>query len=75
MDTAVQDLPEVNMNEVMADHVQHGQPVQIAGAPTEGIVRMTMGKERIFLGIAHIDDDGRIAPKRLVVFRHQEAES
>ncbi len=69
MDTAVQDLPEVNMLASVASFVQQGQPVQVAGSPSEGIVRMTMGEERTFIGIAHIDDDGRIAPKRLVVFR------
>lgn len=69
MDTAVEDLPEVNMLPSVADFVQHGQPVQISGAPTEGVVRMTMGEERTFIGVAHIDDDGKVAPKRLVVFR------
>lgn len=69
MDTAVEDLPEVNMLPSVADFVQHGQPVQISGAPTEGVVRMTMGEERTFIGVALIDDDGRVAPKRLVVFR------
>lgn len=71
MDTAVADLPEVNMTVSMADFVQHGQPVQIAGSPSEGVVRMTMGDERTFIGIANIDNDGRVAPKRLVVFRNE----
>ena len=69
MDSAVQDLPEVNMIPELADHVLHGQPVQVFGAPQEGIVRMTSGEERLFIGIGHIDNDGRVAPKRLVVFR------
>ncbi|RYU69031.1 tRNA pseudouridine(55) synthase TruB [Aliivibrio finisterrensis] len=69
MDSAVQDLPEVNMIPELADHVLHGQPVQVFGAPQEGIVRMTSGEERLFIGVGHIDDDGRVAPKRLVVFR------
>ncbi|MGO2498008.1 MAG: tRNA pseudouridine(55) synthase TruB [Vibrio litoralis] len=69
MDTAVEDLPEVNMIPELAELAQHGQPVQISGAPTEGVVRMTMGEERTFIGVANIDDDGRVAPKRLVVFR------
>ncbi|MFH0257319.1 tRNA pseudouridine(55) synthase TruB [Vibrio rumoiensis] len=69
MDTAVEDLPEVNMNLALAELAQHGQPVQVSGAPAEGVVRMTMGEERTFIGVANIDDDGRVAPKRLVVFR------
>ena len=27
--------------------------------------------EKLFIGVADIDDDGRIAPKRLVVFREE----
>ena len=69
MDTAVEDLPEVNMNLALAELAQHGQPVQVSGAPAEGVVRMTMGEEHTFIGVANIDDDGRVAPKRLVVFR------
>jgi tRNA pseudouridine55 synthase len=71
MDTAVEDLPEVNLIPELVDMVQHGQPVQVFGAPTEGVVRMTGGEEKTFLGVAEIDDDGRIAPKRLVVFREE----
>ena len=69
MDTAVESLPEVNLIPELTDMVQHGQPVQVFGAPNEGFVRMTSGEERQFIGVAEIDDDGRIAPKRLVVFR------
>ena len=69
MDTAVADLPEVNMNAELTDLVQHGMPVQVAGAPAEGTVRMTSGEEKLFIGVANIDDNGRVAPKRLVVFR------
>lgn len=36
MDTAVEDLPEVNMNLALAELAQHGQPVQVSGAPAEG---------------------------------------
>jgi len=68
MDTAVQDLPEVNLVPELVDMVQHGQPVQVFGAPTEGVVRMTGGEERLFLGVAEMNDDGKIAPKRLVVY-------
>ncbi len=72
MDTAVEDLPEVNLIPELADMVQHGQPVQVSGAPTEGSLRLTMGKERLFIGVGEMNDDGKIAPKRLVVFRDEE---
>ncbi len=68
MDTAVQDLPEVNLVPELVDMVQHGQPVQVFGAPTDGIVRMTGGEERMFLGVAEMNDDGKVSPKRLVVY-------
>lgn len=68
MDTAVQDLPEVNLVAELVDMVQHGQAVQVFGAPTDGIVRMTGGGDKLFLGVAEIDNDGKVAPKRLVVY-------
>ncbi|WP_447066085.1 tRNA pseudouridine(55) synthase TruB [Vibrio alginolyticus] len=73
MDTAVEDLPEVNMVPELADMVQHGQPVQVFGAPTEGSLRLTMGEERLFIGVGEMNEDGKIAPKRLVVFRDDVA--
>ncbi|RJX74442.1 tRNA pseudouridine(55) synthase TruB [Vibrio sinensis] len=69
MDSAVEDLPEVNLNAELTDLVQHGMPVQVTGAPVDGTVRMTSGEEKLFIGVAQIDDNGRVAPKRLVVFR------
>ncbi|PXA71280.1 MULTISPECIES: tRNA pseudouridine(55) synthase TruB [Vibrio] len=68
MDTAVQDLPEVNVISELANMIQHGQAVQVFGAPTEGLVRMTEGAQRRFLGVGQIDQDGKVAPKRLVVY-------
>lgn len=51
----------------MAAYVKQGQPVHVSGAPSEGMVRITEGKERNFIGIGTIAEDGRVAPKRLVV--------
>ncbi|HHF0507705.1 TPA: tRNA pseudouridine(55) synthase TruB [Vibrio antiquarius] len=73
MDTAVEDLPEVNLVPELVDMVQHGQPVQVFGAPTEGSLRLTMGEERLFIGVGEMNEDGKIAPKRLVVFRDDVA--
>ncbi|TOG44512.1 tRNA pseudouridine(55) synthase TruB [Vibrio parahaemolyticus] len=72
MDTAVEDLPEVNLIPELADMVQHGQPVQVLGAPEQGPLRLTMGEERLFIGVGEMNDDGKIAPKRLVVFLDEE---
>ncbi|MGL6027633.1 MAG: tRNA pseudouridine(55) synthase TruB, partial [Vibrio sp.] len=68
MDTAAEALPEVNVIAELIPLVQHGQAVQVAGAPTEGMVRITGGEHKLFLGVGEIDDHGRIAPKRLVVY-------
>lgn len=67
MDSAVQDFPEVNLSPVVASYVKQGQPVQAANAPKEGLVRITVGEEHVFIGMGEIDDMGRVAPRRLVV--------
>ncbi|MCZ4294320.1 tRNA pseudouridine(55) synthase TruB [Vibrio sinaloensis] len=69
MDTAVEDLPEVNLNAELTDLVQHGMPVQVFGAPEGTPLRMTSGEEKLFIGVAEVNADGKVAPKRLVVFR------
>lgn len=66
MDTAVQSLPEVNLSELVAGYLLHGQAVQVSGAPLEGFVRMTVGEDHRFIGVGEIDDDGKVAPRRLV---------
>ncbi|MEZ9526199.1 tRNA pseudouridine(55) synthase TruB [Enterovibrio norvegicus] len=71
LDSAVQDLEEVNLQSDVASYVLQGQAVQAANAPSEGQVRMTMGEERTFIGVGEIDADGMIAPKRLVKIRQQ----
>ncbi|MEZ8027294.1 tRNA pseudouridine(55) synthase TruB [Enterovibrio norvegicus] len=71
LDSAVQDLEEVNLQPDVASYVLQGQAVQAANAPSEGQVRMTMGEERTFIGVGEIDVDGMIAPKRLVKIRQQ----
>ncbi|KFK94873.1 MULTISPECIES: tRNA pseudouridine(55) synthase TruB [unclassified Serratia (in: enterobacteria)] len=67
MDSPAEDFPEVNLLPVVAGYVKQGQPVQVAGAPSAGLVRITEGEERKFIGIGEIADDGRVAPRRLVV--------
>ncbi|MDC5841644.1 tRNA pseudouridine(55) synthase TruB [Vibrio europaeus] len=73
MDTAVEDLPEVNLNAELTNLVQHGMPVQVFGVPEGTPLRMTSGEEKLFIGVAEVNDNGKVAPKRLVVFR-EEAE-
>ncbi|MFT6985438.1 MAG: tRNA pseudouridine55 synthase [Psychromonas sp.] len=65
MDTAVKNFPEVNVTEEMGDYVLHGQPVQVFGAPSDTVVRITVGDQHTFIGVGEMNDDGLIAPKRL----------
>ncbi|ASL95466.1 tRNA pseudouridine(55) synthase TruB [Serratia ureilytica] len=67
MDSPVENYPEVNLLPVVAGYVKQGQPVQVAGAPASGLVRITEGEERKFIGVGGIAEDGRVAPRRLVV--------
>jgi len=65
MDSAVKNYPEVNLTAEMGDYILHGQPVQVFGAPSDTIVRITVGDDHTFIGVGQMNDDGLIAPKRL----------
>ena len=65
MDEAVADLPEVRLPEITASHVLNGQAVMVQHLPPDGLVRLYQDEQ--FIGIGCIDDDGKVAPKRLVV--------
>lgn len=67
--SSVGQWPEVNLSESLAFYIRQGQPVLIPHAPTNGWVRLceTNGDEAVFLGVGEVLDDGRVAPRRLVV--------
>ncbi|WP_115719382.1 tRNA pseudouridine(55) synthase TruB [Gallaecimonas mangrovi] len=65
MDSAVLDLPAVEVQAATAFYIKQGQAVQVSGAPAAGLVRIV--EEGHFIGIGEMDDDGKVAPKRLVV--------
>ena len=67
MDSPASDFPIVNLLPAVAGYFKNGQPVQVSGSPVEGLVRVTEGDEGKFIGMAEIDDEGRVAPRRLVV--------
>ncbi len=72
-DTAVQDLPEVNITAEAAVHVLHGNPVSAEVVPAEGtLVRITVGEEAEFIGVGTIDAKGMLAPKRVMANEQQE---
>lgn len=64
MDRAVEQLPAVRLPRIAADSVQHGQSVLVRHLPAEGLVRLY--EEEQFIGIGVINDDGKVAPRRLV---------
>ncbi len=65
IDMALQDWPHVSLSKDMVYYLRHGQAVLVPKAPTAGLVKL-YGSEEEFLGIGHILDDGRVAPKRLI---------
>lgn len=69
MDTAVNHFPEINISSIVASYFKQGQAVVVANHPlSEGNkVRVTEGDMHKFIGIAEIDEQNRIAPRRLVV--------
>jgi len=67
MDSPAEDFPAVNLPTPVAAWFKQGMPVQAENAPASGLVRVTEGDEQKFIGMAEIADDGRVAPRRLVV--------
>lgn len=67
MDSPASDFPRVNIPAVVAGYFKQGQPVRASGAPLNGLVRVTEGDDAQFIGMGEIDDEGRVAPRRLVV--------
>jgi tRNA pseudouridine55 synthase len=69
--SSVSRWPAVLLTDSTAYYVKQGQPVIVAHAPTSGWVQLmeSLGgaDETQFLGVGEILDDGRVAPRRLVV--------
>ena len=58
--------PGVSLTGDAAFYLRQGQPVLVPQAPTRGWVRLYEG-DRQFIGMGEILDDGRVAPRRLMV--------
>lgn len=65
LSAAVSDWPKVTLTELMAFYLRNGQAVQVPGTPTEGWVTLEEEGGK-FLGVGEIQDDGRVAPRRLI---------
>lgn len=65
MDSALWDWAEVNLTQDMAFYLRRGQAVFVPRGPSAGWVRLYCDGGR-FLGMGEVQDDGKIAPRRLV---------
>jgi tRNA pseudouridine55 synthase len=65
MEDALTDWPQVTLSDDASFYLRQGQPVLVPQAPTDGMVRL-FESSGAFIGMGHILDDGRIAPKRLL---------
>jgi tRNA pseudouridine55 synthase len=65
-DAAVNAMPLVELSESGGFYIRQGQPVQVPNAPCDGMVRVALESGE-FLGVGEILDDGRVAPRRLIV--------
>lgn len=74
MDTAVADFPEVNVPDASAAYLMQGQAVRVAGLEADKLVRITLGDARRFVGIGAMNEDGLLAPKRLIVIHDEPAQ-
>jgi tRNA pseudouridine55 synthase len=72
MTTACDGIPVVFVDDMSANFLRHGNPVQVVNAPTSGMVQVFVGDDiesGEFIGVGHIDDNGLVAPKRIVVIQ------
>lgn len=68
-DSAVSHWPGVTLGEAGSFYLTQGQAVQVPHAPASGFVRLYRGdpgEGADFLGIGEIQNDGLVAPRRLV---------
>ena len=64
IDSGVADWPDVHLGADAAFYVLQGQAVLVPHAPTEGWVRIY--DQSHFLGLGEIQDDGLVAPRRMI---------
>lgn len=65
LDSAIESLPKVIINTDVVDFLMQGQPVWISGIVPTGDLRLYDENDRL-LGLGILQDDGKIAPKRLI---------
>jgi tRNA pseudouridine55 synthase len=63
-ESALEQYPPIHLDEDSAFYMRQGQAIQVPRAPTGGWVRLYEGEQH-FMGMGAIQDDGKVAPKRL----------
>ena len=63
---AVDDYPKLELSETASFYLLRGQPVQVRGLPPSGQEILVFGPEQRFLGMGVVNDDGLLAPRRLL---------
>jgi tRNA pseudouridine55 synthase len=64
IDSGIAHWPDVHLDPDAAFYMKQGQSILVPHAPTEGWVRIY--DESQFLGVGEIQDDGRVAPRRMI---------
>lgn len=72
MQSAVEGMPSVYVDDMSAHFLRHGNPVQAYKTPMKGSVQVYIGEDESdeaaeFIGVGVVNDDGQVAPKRIVV--------
>ena len=62
---AMADKPKITLTENTTYYLMQGQPVRANGLPSTGEV-LIFDPEQRFLGLGVMDEDGLLAPKRLL---------
>ena len=65
VDSGLQDWPIVRLTEHSSFFWLNGQPVRAQNTPLDGLTRVYNHNDE-FIGVGEIDDDGMVAPRRLI---------
>jgi tRNA pseudouridine55 synthase len=71
MDSALEDMPAVELVDSVAYYLCQGQAVVVPRAPTSGWLRIYNGNHE-FIGVGEVLEDGRVAPRRLIKLEKQK---
>lgn len=57
--------PTLELSEATAFYLRNGNSVQVPNSPADGWVKL-VGPQQEFLGVGEMQDDGKVAPRRMV---------